>query len=335
MARGRSVRALAAAAVLAGLLPLALAACATGRAEIRPWESRFGQDHPLTGRVWDVGAGRFIGPDALVARLAAARFVLLGEKHDNADHHALQARVVRELIAAGRRPAVAFEMLTTAQAPALARHLAAAPRDAAGLGEAVGWRESGWPDWTLYQPIAEAALAAGLPLVAANLPLPTARALTRGDSGGLDPVLVARYGLDRPLATDVERPMAAELRESHCGQVSERLLPGMIAAQRTRDAQMAESLVTGARDGAVLIVGAGHVRTDRGIPAFLRLREPDARVAALAFLEVRPERNAPADYAAGFEGRVPFDFVWFTPRVDDEDPCAKFGKTLERLRQPR
>jgi uncharacterized iron-regulated protein len=321
---------------LAWLLGIAitLAGCATARPGAEPWQARFGRDHPLTGRIWDVGRGRFIGPETLTARLAAARFVLLGESHDNPDHHALQARIVRALAAAGRRPAVAFEMLTTAQAPALARHLATAPGDAAGLGEAVGWRESGWPDWRHYQPIAEAALAAGLPLVAANLPLPTARAVSRGAAGVLDARLVARYGLDRPPPPDVERAMAAELRESHCGQAPEGRLPGMIAAQRARDARMAESLLAGQADGAVLVAGAGHVRTDRGVPSFLRLGEPGARVAALAFLEVRPAAGTPADYAARPEGRLPFDFVWFTPRAGDEDPCARLEKTLERLQRP-
>jgi uncharacterized iron-regulated protein len=312
-------------------IAVTLASCATARPAAGPWQARFGRDHPLTGRIWDVRRERFIGPEALTARLAAARFVLLGEAHDNPDHHALQARVVRALAAAGRRPAIAFEKLTTAHAPALARHLATAPGDAAGLGEAVGWRDSGWPDWRHYRPIAEAALAAGLPLVAANLPLPTARAVARGDAGVLDPRLVARYGLDRPLPPDVERVMAAELRDAHCGQAPERRLPGMIAAQRARDAQMADSLLAGQADGAVLVAGAGHVRTDRGVPAFLRLGDPGARVAALAFLEVRTAAGTPADYDR--EGRLPFDFVWFTPRAGDEDPCARLEKSLERLQR--
>jgi hypothetical protein len=28
---------------------------------------------------------------------------------------------------------------------------------------------------------------------------------------------------------------------------------------------------------------------------------------------------------------MPFDYVWFTPAVDDEDPCEKFRKPLERM----
>jgi hypothetical protein len=47
----------------------------------------------------------------------------------------------------------------------------------------------------------------------------------------------------------------------------------------------------------------------------------------VALLEVEAKEAAPADYAARFDGALPFDYVWFTPRVDDADPCEKL-KTL-------
>src|SRR5262249_8492433 len=136
-------RRLAALAMFLALTSLARAA--------EPPAPGLGYDHPLTGRVWDVGHERFITMDALATAVSAARFVLLGERHDHPEHHQFQAWLLRRMVDAGRRPAVAFEMLDATQAPALARHLAAAPRDAAGLGDAVGWRTSGWPAWSLYQ----------------------------------------------------------------------------------------------------------------------------------------------------------------------------------------
>src|SRR5207245_9808486 len=96
------------------------------------WESPAERAHPLVGRIWDVKAGTFIPEDTLVARLVASRFVLLGERHDNPDHHVLQAKLVRAIVAAGRRPAVGFEMLATDDAPAIVRYLARSPKDAAG-----------------------------------------------------------------------------------------------------------------------------------------------------------------------------------------------------------
>src|SRR5437899_596886 len=105
-----------------------------------------GHDHPLTGRIWNVAQGRFVAMNALAAAVSAARFALLGERHDHPEHHEFQAWLLRRMLESGRRPAVAFEMLDTTQAPALARHLATSPRDAAGRALGRCWsRTLAWP----------------------------------------------------------------------------------------------------------------------------------------------------------------------------------------------
>ena len=152
--------------------------------------------------------------------------------------------------------------------------------------------------------------------------------------GALDAALVQRHGLAEALPADVRASMAEEIRDAHCGHAPDNLVDAMIVAQRARDAQMAEALLTAAgSDGAVLIAGAGHVRTDRGVPDYLRRLVPMARTASVAFLEVDPKRLDVDGFAARFDHALPFDYVWFTPAVDDEDPCEKFKKSLERLRR--
>ena len=173
-------------------------ACVLAGCSAMSWKSPLGRNHPLTGRIWDVSSARFIDRETLVERLARADFVLLGERHDNPDHHMLQAEVLRSLIAVGRRPAVGFEMLGLDDASTIAGHLAAAPNDAAGLGRAVNWNQRGWPDWAMYQPIAEAALQAKLRIVATNLPLTTARKMTRDGLAALEPRVTRELGLDEP-----------------------------------------------------------------------------------------------------------------------------------------
>ena len=260
--------------------------------------------------------------------------MLLGEKHDNPDQHVLQARLVRALTAAGRHPAVAFEMFTPAQASVLARHLAEHPRDAAGIGEAVNWKASGWPPWAMYEPIAQAALDGGLPIVAANLDDERVRAVGRQGVAVLDTAFVQRHGLDQPLTAGVREAMAEEIRDSHCGHAPEGRIGAMIGVQRVRDAQMAEALLTApGNDGAVLIAGAGHVRNDYGVPAHVRRIDPAVRTVSVAFVEVDAKRANVESYVERFGGRLPFDYVWFTPAVDDEDPCEKFRKSLERLKR--
>lgn len=318
----------------ASLLALILGAFAAACSGVS-WKSPLYRDHPLTGRIWGVAAARFIGRETLIQRLANADFVLLGERHDNPDHHLLQAGVVGSLITAGRRPAVAFEMLGRDDAGAVAGHLAAAPNDAAGLGGAVDWNKRGWPDWAMYQPIAEAALRAKLRVVATNLPLATARKMTRDGLAALEPEVVRELGLDRPQPEPVFTRMAADIREAHCGHVSEKSMKPMVDVQRARDAQMAESLIAAAgSDGAILIAGAGHVRKDYGIPVYLKTKAPGKSVVSIAFVEVDRQEIDPRSYALRYpDGRLPFDYVWFTPRIDDEDPCEKFKSQHERMKK--
>jgi uncharacterized iron-regulated protein len=127
--------------------------------------------------------------------------------------------------------------------------------------------------------------------------------------------------------------MAEEIRDSHCGHAPEGRVGGMIGVQRARDAQMAEALlIAPGNDGAVLIAGDGHVRNDYGVPAYLRRIDPSARIVSIALVEVDAKRANVESYVERFGGRLPFDYVWFTPAVDEEDPCEKFRKSLERLR---
>jgi len=238
------------------------------------------------------------------------------------------------LTASGRRPAVAVEMLTADQAPALARYLADPHADAAGLGQAVDWEAQGWPDWRIYAPIAQAALRARLPIVAADLPKSARRMIGRGDLASLPDDIKTRLDLLTDYDTEQAASLARELRDSHCGQLPDQAVGRMAAVQRARDAHLAAAMVDAAAhpgiDGAVLIAGAGHIRRDRGVPWHLARMAPGKSVLAIAFREVDHAMTDPGQYAAAGT----FDYVWFTPRVDDKDPCARFDDQLRRMRRP-
>src|SRR6266849_3389233 len=284
--------------LLSVLLLLLVGGC--GRVSQIEWESPVERAHPLVWRIWDVKAGAFISEETLLSRLGGSWFVILGERHDNPDHHALQAKLVRALIEAGRRPAVGFEMLSTDDAPALARYLARSPKDAAGLGDAVNWARSGWPEWRLYQPIAQAALDANIPIVATNLSRAATEAVRRNGLPGLGPALTTQLRLAEP-TPDTRLAMTRELRESHCGQVPEGMVDRMADIQWARDARIAASLARGGqRDGAVLIAGAGHVRRDRGVPVHLARHIQDVSIGSVAFVEVDGALVKPGDYATRF-----------------------------------
>lgn len=378
---GRSIRRVAPAVLLVALAiaggcrsfegsssaaPAATLAAAPRAVPPGGWRTSVEADHPLVGRLWDTAHARFLGESELAARLAASRFVLLGEKHDNADHHRLEALAIQRLVAAGPRPAVAFEMLTPDQAPALERLLARPKPTPAELRKAVGWDASGWPAWPLYEPVFAAALKARLPIAAANLSEHELSRMRHHGVDGLDAATRKRLGLDQPLPPKQREAMTGEIRKAHCGAAPEDELPLMVDVQRARDGAMAAALERAVSrpevDGAVLVAGTGHVRQDRGVPWHLReAGVPGAAVVSLAFLEVPTPESAsgqhpsggerppsegsseatpappltdPArDLAARFGSSRAFDYVWYTPRVDALDPCTHFRRELQRMRQ--
>lgn len=291
------------------------------------------RDHPLVGRIWDVAGAAFIEQDELIERLGRARIVLLGEKHDHPDHHRLQARIMRGLAADGRRPVVAFEMLTPRQEEQLAHHRASRPDDVDGIAEAVDWAASGWPAWSIYRPLFEAVIEIGLDVRAASLARSSVRRLMREGLSALGDDRTRALGLDRALDAEVRAAMARDIEAAHCGHAPDHLIASMITVQRVRDAVMAEVLGAAPADGAVLIAGAQHVRTDRGVPVFAARSEPPRRLAALALVEVRSGVDDPIRYRQVFAaGSLPFDYVWFTPALDRADPCEKFSKQLDKLK---
>ena len=286
------------------------------------WLTKLDRDNALVGKVWDVKANSFVDPQALLGRLEQARFVLLGERHDNPDHHRLQARVVEALAQAGRKPAVVFEMLEVAQQSLLDQYRARPDASAAGLGTALGWEHTSWPPFREYEPVFAVAFARQLPIFAGNLPQADAKALVKQGLSALSNERVKELRLDEPFPAPLEASLLDELRASHCGQLPEGLLGPMALAQHARDAQMAKVLLAAAaKDGAVLIAGGGHARLDRGVPYHLARAVPGVSVASLVFREVRHDDSDAKAYVAE-EG--PFDYVWFTPRASDEDPCAAF-----------
>jgi uncharacterized iron-regulated protein len=304
---------------------LTLTACATAP---QGWQESGGTGHPLVGQIYRVADATQVDESDLIEAATAADFVLIGERHDNRDHHRLQARIVRSLQPEGQRPrAVAFEMIGADRQLDVVEYLDRHPGDAAGLGAAVDWEARGWPAWARYEPIARAALANGAEIVAADLDEAEKRAVFAAGAQALRASFVRRTGLDRDFPAALTSDLQEELHESHCGRASPELLRGMYQVQRARDAMMADRLAAvSGRAGGILIAGNGHVRNDRGVPWYLARLEPGARTLSIGLQEVRDDlRRLPHD--------LPYDYVWFTPGVDDGgDACAAHAVDLQRLR---
>lgn len=319
---------------------LAVAGCVnTVVAPPATWETRILADHPLVGRIWSVAGQRFVSPAAVADALGDADFILLGEKHDNPDHHRLQAWAIGATAERGRRPAIVFEMVDPTQETALRDFLKANPGDADGIGAAIGWAERGWPDWAIYRPVAAAALDSGAPILAGAVERDKIRRVGREGFDALGDGVARELGLDTAAPAWMRAEMKSEIADSHCGYLPEAALAPMADVQRAKDAIMADALLRAialdGRDTAILITGASHARGDRGAPWHLRRMAPASVAVAIGFTEVQPGETAAGAYERAEGGPRAFDFLWFTPRVDNDDPCEVFAEQLRRMGEQR
>jgi uncharacterized iron-regulated protein len=240
------------------------------------------------------------------AALRGAEVVILGEVHDNPAHHLWQA----EALAALSPAAVVFEMLTPGQAGRITPDLLAEP---GRLPAVLEWEASGWPDFALYEPVF-AALGDAM-VYGAALPYGEVRAAVAEGAAARFAGDAARFGLTRALPQDQQALREALQAEAHCDALPPELLPGMVEAQRLRDAAFAQTVLQAlAETGGpvVLITGNGHARTDWAVPAIIALAAPDVGVVSVGQLEE----------PAGEER--PFDYWRVTVPAPREDPCAAF-----------
>lgn len=243
----------------------------------------------------------------IVAAPVEARDVLIiGEVHDNPAHHTVQA----ERVGALQPKAIVFEMLTADQAAKVTDEIRQAP---AVLEHALGWADSGWPDFALYYPVFSAApdarvYGAGLSRGKAH------EAINVGIEAVFGPDAQA-YGLTDPLLEAEQAARQALQFAAHCEALPREMLAGMVAIQRLRDAMLAREIVMAIEEtgGPVAVItGNGHARRDWGVPAVLARVVPELRVRVIG----QTEADAP------LEGG--FDEVVSAPAVDRPDPCAAF-----------
>ncbi|MBQ0751826.1 MAG: ChaN family lipoprotein [Roseovarius sp.] len=242
----------------------------------------------------------------LTSPALAQDVMILGEVHDNPAHHAEQAARVAQ----AQPKAVVFEMLTAEQA---ARATPDVRGDKDALEAALGWAESGWPDFSMYYPIFAAAPDAAI--YGAQVPRETARAALSDGPAASFGEEASRYGLDRDLPPEEQTARETLQKEAHCNALPPEMLPGMVAIQRLRDAVLARATIEAleATGGPVAVItGNGHARRDWGVPAYLTMVAPDLDIWVLG----QTEDARPLDGG--------FDVVTSAPAVARPDPCAAF-----------
>lgn len=314
------------------------------------YETVAGRDHPLACRAFGAD-GRDISLGALADVARKARFSLLGEIHDNPDHHRVRASLIEQLgsreqgeTGRPRQPALVFEHIKANQSSALEALLPLTATEPsreqvrAGLDtleSGLDWKTSGWPRFAMFAPLFSAAIRGRHVIAAGDPPRDKVRAVARSGLAalGADEALL---GLGLPLPPPLEDALLGDLEASHCGLMPKTAFGNMAVAQRYRDAHLADVLMAraGADGRAVLLAGNGHVRTDRGAAYYLRSALPGASIVAILMVEVDTAKTDPTAYVpTDPDGRAAADYIILTPRVERADPCLEMRKRFSAPRK--
>jgi uncharacterized iron-regulated protein len=222
---------------------------------------------------WTMPGGGRIAAQEILSRAARESVVLLGENHDNADHHRWQLNTIAGLAALHPRLVLGFEMFPRRVQGVLDRWVAGE------LGEEEFLKASDWSrvwgnDAGFYLPLFHFARLNRMPMVALNVERELVREV--GAKGLAAVQADKREGVSDPApATEnyVERLFAAYAEHPEKGRTAARSDPEFgrfVEAQLVWDRAMAQALAEAAvrNPGALVIgvMGSAHIAQGYGVP---------------------------------------------------------------------
>ena len=274
------------------------------------WSAPLLQNHSLVGKIYSLEQQTFITEKALLASLQKAHYVLIGEKHDNEDHHRLELQLLESLL---NKPHthVVFEMLTDKQQNNIA---SLRPNDSKDqIHKKLAWNDKGWP-WKDYAPLIQSSLLKGAMINAGNIDRATIMQIyTQKNNDAL--FSQARFQTIKNIPVSAKNQILNQVFESHCQLMAKAKLVPMMTIQLARDASMANAMLA-SEEPSILIAGSFHTQKNMGVP--LHLRQVTKKVSKTILLaEVSTNQPRPEDYASLSEA----DYIWFTPKQVEKDYC--------------
>jgi len=250
--------------------------------------------------VFDTARGAFTDFESMVADLAKADVVFVGEQHDDPNTHRLELAVLEGLARRRNDVIVSLEMFERDVQGPLDRFL----QDGLPEDEFLAGARP-WPRYrTDYKPLVDLAVAKGWPVVAANVPRPIASEVSKG---GLE-VLQGKSDDDKALfAAELKCPTDDEYFRRFGEAMGSHPVPGQSAdaarltteryyySQCVKDETMAESIARvyargsegGKRPVVVHFNGAFHSDFRLGTAERTSRRLPAQRVVVITMLPVQ------------------------------------------------
>jgi uncharacterized iron-regulated protein len=243
----------------------------------------------------------------IIARLAQANVVYLGENHDSLADHQAQLEIITALYQQNPQIAISLEMFQRPFQPVLERYLAGEINETQ-LREQTEYDRRWGFDWEYYAPILRFALARQIPLIAVNTPTEITRQVARDGLDSLEeddfryiPSL-AEIKIDDP---DYRQMLRASYdNHAHDGHGNSDGFANFFAAQVLWDETMAEAIAQFYQANPdyqiVVLAGEGHIIYGYGIPNRVARRIDQNSFRQLSVLlgetQTFDKLESPADY---------------------------------------
>lgn len=276
-------------------------------------------------RVFDNARGAFTDFEAMLADVATADVVFVGEQHDDVNTHRLELAVLEGLARRRGNVIVSLEMFERDAREPLEHFLMGHMPEEEFLKVSRPW-----PRYrTDYKPLVEFAIAKQWPVVAANVPRPIASEVSKAGLGVLD----AKSGDDRALfAREVKCPTDddyfkrfGEAMGGHPGDDTKTVAEKRDTAEKfyfaqcLKDETMAESIAdaysaaatSGPRPVVVHFNGAFHSDFALGTASRVVRRLPGKRVVVITMMPVQTLDGV----TPGDTDRKRADYLVYTIRV--------------------
>ncbi len=265
-------------------------------------------------RVFDTKEKRFSDFETMVADLARADVVFIGEQHDDPGTHRLETAILEGIARRRSNVIVALEMFERDVQPQLDDYLAGKSTEQDFLKNSRPWPRYA----TDYKPLLELAKAKGWRVIAGNVPRRYAAQVNKGGLTAADKVSAAERGFlaqQFTCPTDDYFKRFTEAMGGHPGDNAPKMDAAMIErmyqAQCVKDETMAESIAKAAQAAPNALVihynGAFHSDFRLGTAARTKQRLPKANIKIVSAL---PVENL--DSISGDKERKRGDYLLFT-----------------------
>ncbi len=302
-----------------------------------PWVLKISQTLPPPGadEMIKLPDGEKISFQQLSDDLRGVRVIFLGESHDQVEHHQIQVKIIKDLVARGKEVAIGMEMFEKSQQPILDKWSNGVLTEEEFLKE-VQWEKTWSMDYQLYRPILDEAKNHRLKVIALNVQRDLVRKVAQNGIEKLSPEDKAT--LPEIDLTDKEHlAYIKAIYRDHQGGSAEKF-KHFYQAQCLWDDGMAETLsdFLKSSDGegktVVVIVGSGHVVFDFGIPKRFHRRTP-LPYRTIVLKEWKSDLNENLTFA---KTNLPLaNYLWITQPTPSEKKRPRIGIVLKEMEESK